>query len=165
MRSLNRPRPLREIMRMGDPSSRLQRRRDVGFALCLGTSSFVAMTLQAPADIDSPSAARLLPSAALGQARGGRPLPLSVVAAIGGGAAGRLSNLLTAYADSSELRRRSAARMSARMAAQGPSRNGLPVDHARAGIHLRELCEQPADAADLMLNCNKVDLIGGSVGD
>jgi hypothetical protein len=66
-------------MRMGDPSSRLQRRRDVGFALCRGTSSFVAMTLQAPADIDSPSAARLLPSAALGVSS-----RRSATAAIGG---------------------------------------------------------------------------------
>jgi hypothetical protein len=29
----------------------------------------------------------------------------------------------------------------------------------------RELCEHPADAAELVLNCDRVDLDGGSVGD
>ena len=56
--------------------------------------------------------------------------------------------------------------MSSRMAApKAPSRRALPVDRAETGIHLRELFEHPADAADLVLNCDRVDFVAGSVGD
>jgi hypothetical protein len=47
----------------------------------------------------------------------------------------------------------------------GSGFRAFPVHRAETRIRRRELFEHPADAADLVLNRDQVDLVAGNVGD
>ena len=55
--------------------------------------------------------------------------------------------------------------MSVCVAAQGPSRGAVPVHRADTRIQPLERFEHPADAAELVLNRDQVDLVAVYVGD
>ncbi len=55
--------------------------------------------------------------------------------------------------------------MSVCVVAEGPSRGAVPVHRADRRIQPLERFEHPADAADLVLNRDQVDLFAGYVGD